>query len=139
MSDEFINGDGLVAIKNWTKDYVDNHLALQSQGNWRYRVHPDGTFEAWYLATKQTVTITNTSGSVYRSELTSLTVPTGISDLGNVEIRSFNIGCGHNNYPVWTAVASLSGGTVRYYALSGGSRSQNSNYTITAYIMGAVG
>ena len=144
MSDKYLSESGLSTFADWlktnyaTKTYVDEHLSLQTQGNWRYRVHPDGTFEAWYLATGQEVTITTASGSAYRSDRTSLTLPSGITDLGTATIRSFNVGCGHNNYPTWTAVASLSGATINYYVLSGGSRAKNTNYTVTAYIMGTI-
>lgn len=132
--DKVIDLTGLAAVKA----YIDDKGKTVTQGNWRYRINSDGTFEAWFGATKQTVTITDTSGNVYRSERMTLTLPTGLTSQGATSILSFNVGAGHNNYPTWTAVASKTETQLNYYVLSGGSRSQNSNYTIAAYVFGTI-
>ena len=109
---------------------------VQTDGNWTYREYADGSFDAWYMATKQTIVITAASGSLYRSDLRTLTLP---SALGEVSILHADVNASHNNYPVWGVLASLSGANVNYYAMSGGSRSSSPNYIVTAHVFGRKG
>lgn len=110
-----------------------------SEGNWNYRVYPDdGTIEAFYGADRQTVTIVSGSGSLFRSERLTLSLPPTLTAYGTIEIKDAMVNVGHNNYPCWGVLASIAGAEVNYYAMSGGSRSQTSNYTITAQVFGRI-
>lgn len=111
---------------------------VQTQGNWMYKVYSDGTFDAWYKATGQSLTITATSGNLYRSELQTLILPTDLTDGKTVTIQTATPGVSHNNYPVWGILASIQGTEVRYYALSGGSRTASPNYIVTAHVFGTI-
>ena len=53
-------GDRLAALETGKQE----KLELQTQGNWSYKVYGDGTFEAWYSATGQSLTITADRKSV---------------------------------------------------------------------------
>ena len=127
-------------------NYGDRITALEdaqpikgSVGNWNYRVYPDeGTIETFYGATGQTVAITAASGSLYRSERLTLTLPATLQAYGTIEIKDAIVSVGHNNYPCWGVLASIAGASVNYYAMSGGSRTENRNYTITAKIFGRI-
>lgn len=101
--------------------------------NWQYRIYADGTFEAWYKATGQNLTINNASGNLYRSNLTTLTLPAAINA---VSVQHVSVNVAHNNYPCWGMLASLGASSFNYYAMSGGSRSASPNYLITAYAFG---
>lgn len=134
---KFLDDTGLARFWQKVKAYIDNREpAIEVQGNWHFRVYNDGSFEAWYGATGQTVAITAASGSVYRSDRMTLTLPSNLTSKGTTEIVAFNLGCGHNNYPTWTAVASKTATQINYYVLSGGSRAENRNYTMAAYVYG---
>lgn len=111
---------------------------IQTQGNWKYRIFEDGTFEAWYGATSQTYTITSQSGNTYRSELSTLALPTNLTNQGSTSIVSFNVGVGHSGFPVWTTIATKDATLVKYYVLSGANRGSNSNYTVSAYVFGTI-
>ena len=113
--------------------------AVQTDGSWRYRVYGDGTFEAWYSATAQTLTINNASGNVYRSGLQSLTLPAGLTSLGTVTLLHASVTAAHGNYPTWAALAGFGDGRVDYYAMSGGSRSTTGTHLVTCHVCGVVG
>lgn len=111
---------------------------IENQGNWKYRIFDDNTFEAWYGATSQTYSIASQSGNTYRSELLTLALPTNLTNQGSTSIVSFNVGVGHSGFPVWTTVASKDTTAVKYYVLSGANRGTNSNYTVSAYVFGTI-
>ena len=111
---------------------------IQTQGNWKYRVYNDGTFDAWYTATKQSLTITDTSGSLYRSGLQTLALPANLTDGKTVSLLHVDVNAAHNNYPCWGMLASLTTNGFSYYAMSGGSRSNSPNYLITAHVFGTI-
>lgn len=110
---------------------------LHAAGNWIFRLQGE-TFEAWYQATGQKLIITNQSGNLYRSTLMSLTLPQELADGVNIHIKHAEVNAAHNNYPSWGLLASLNGSTINYYAMSGSSRSESPNYTVTAYAMGTI-
>ena len=111
---------------------------IQKSGGWTYRMDEAGNFEAWYKATGQTYTIGSTTGVLYRSELASLALPEEIYGAGTVEIDYAAVNVAHANYYTWGAVASLYETGINYWAMRAGSRAQNHNYTLTAYILGNV-
>lgn len=111
---------------------------IQQSGNWFYRVYDDGTFEAWYKQTSYSITINNQSGNLYRSALVSLALPSEIYTGNTVDIIHAEVNCAHNNYPSWGMVASYYATGVNFYAMSGGSRSMSPNYTLDAYVFGAI-
>ncbi len=126
-----------MALINQT--YADSLFPqIQTQGDWRYRVYSDGTFEAWYFASGQTITIGDTSGAVYRSVPMSLTLPSNLVSNKTVIPHSYSVNVGHRSYPVWGTIASVSGTTLTYYALSGSTRAATGNHTISAYVTGAL-
>lgn len=136
---KFLDKTGLARAWQNIKNYIDNREpAIETEGNWHYRVYNDGSYEAWYGKTGETITITTGSGNVYRSDRMTLTLPTGLTAKGTTDILNFNLACGHNNYPTWTAVASKTNTQINYYVLSGGSRAENRNYTLCAYVYGTI-
>lgn len=112
--------------------------AWQTSGDWLYRVNPDNTFEAYYSREKVSITITNASGNLYRSNLTTLTLPAAITGAGAVRILHASVNAAHNNYPAWGMLASLTATGINYYAMSGGSRSTSPNYLVTAHVFGTI-
>ena len=128
---------GVVAY-NAKGERIVGTLELKTQGNWQYIVHPTGYFEAWYSATGQSLTITAQSGNLYRSELQTLTLPTNLTSGKTVAIKHAQPNVAHNNYPVFGMLASIQTNAFKYYAMSGGSRSQSPNYIVTAYVYGIV-
>lgn len=133
MGDKYINREGVQALKS----YIDKKYPLiQSQGNYKYRVYDDGTFEAWYKQTGYTIVINNASGNLYRSPLTTLALPSDLYDNYTCNILHAEVNCSHNNYPAWGMLASIYDTGVNFYAMSGGSRNSSPNYTLTAYMFG---
>lgn len=124
------------------KKYVDARTPdVQTQGNWRYKVYADGTFEAWYKATGQSITITAQSGNLYRSDAQTITLPTAMTSGKTCNIQHVSVNAAHNNYPAWGMLASIqtpTANTFKYYAMSGGSRTASPNYTVTAYVFGTL-
>lgn len=121
------------------KLYIDEREpSIEVQGDWHYRIYNDGSFEAWYGKDKVSITVTNSSGSLYRSNLMNLVLPTNLTNQGTTEIVSYSIGAGHNNYPVWATVASKTATQINYYVLSGGSRNTSPNYMLNAYVYGLI-
>ena len=109
---------------------------VQTQDEWKYKIYDDGTFEAWYNKPRVNFTINTQSGMLYRSNLSSLTLPTDLTNAHDCEILHASINVAHNNYPAWGMLASIYGATANYYALSGGSRGASPNYIVTAYVFG---
>lgn len=135
MAERFVNADGVHAIKS----YIDGKLPqVMTSGDWKYRIQDDGTFEAWYKAVKQTVTINNNSGNLYRSALMTMLLPEELSSLGDIEIQHVEVNCSHNNYPSFGIFASFAEGGFNWYAMSGDYRSASPNYSITAYVFGMI-
>lgn len=121
------------------KLYIDEREpSIEVQGDWHYRIYNDGSFEAWYGKDKVSITINNASGTLYRSNLMNLVLPTNLTNQGTTEIVSYSIGAGHNNYPVWASVASKTATQINYYVLSGGSRNTSPNYMLNAYVYGLI-
>lgn len=135
MADKFINATGLSALKDWIKKI---YPAIQTEGFWRYRIYKDGTFECWFKATGQTITVTNASGTLYRSNLTSLALPQALYQNYNCNILHAEINYSHNNYPTWGLLASIYETGINYYVMSGGSRTASPNYIMTAYMFGTL-
>lgn len=144
-----LNGDGTSTITGLTEPQADNDAATKGyvdsknvskviENGWMYKIYTDNTFEAWYKAVSQTITISAASGNLYRSELRTITLPQGITDRGAVNIIHAEVNAAHNNYPCWGLLGSLTSDSVNYYAMSGGSRSQSPNYLVTAYVAGVI-
>ena len=133
MADKYVNAAGVAELKA----YVDGRAPdAQAEGNWLYRVHPDGTFEAWYRATGQTVNLSYASGSMYRSDAISLALPAGLRDGRVLAPVHAECNCAHSGFPTWGMLQSMTAAAVGFYAMSGASRGTNANYTITAYVFG---
>lgn len=111
---------------------------VQIAGDWKYKIGFDGTFEAWYKQTGYRIEITDTTGVLYRSPLTPLALPTELTDAYDCEVTHASVNCGHNNYVTWAELASTNATGINFYALSGGSRISNPNYTLTAYVYGTL-
>ena len=144
ITDSTVTADGLaegMVAYNAKGERIVGTMALpqmQTQGNWQYKVWNDGTFEAWYSAKGQSLTITAQSGNLYRSELQTLTLPTNLTSGKTVAIKHAQPNVAHNNYPVFGMLASLQTNTFKYYAMSGGSRSNSPNHIVTAYVQGTI-
>lgn len=135
MADKFVNANGVQALK----EYIDKkYPPIKTQGNYKYRVYDDGTFEVWFKQTGYTIAINNASGTLYRSPLTSLALPSELYNNYNCNILFASVDCGHNNYPAWALLASIYDTGVNFYAMSGGSRNSSPNYTLSAYIFGTL-
>lgn len=135
----FLDINGLTHFWSAIKDYVNQREpAIQTQGDWHYRIYNDGSFEAWYGKTGVSFGVTNASGSLYRSDLLTLTLPTDLTDQGTTEIINYSVNAGHNNYPIWASIASKTDVSVNYYVMSGGSRSATPNNMVCAYIYGLI-
>ena len=112
--------------------------AFVTDGDWRYRINPDNTFEAYYSKSGVSLTIQDTSGNFYRSALQTLNLPTGITNTYNATPLHASVNTSHNNYPCFGTLASVATNQVKYYALSGGSRGASPNYIVTAHIFGTL-
>ena len=113
-------------------------IAYVIDGDWRYKINPDNTFEAYYSKTGVTLTITDTSGNFYRSAAQTLTLPTGITGSYDATPLHASVNASHNNYPCFGALASVATNQIKYYALSGGSRTGSPNYIVTAHVFGTL-
>lgn len=109
---------------------------INASNGWYWREHSDGTFEAWYKQEKYSITITNQSGNLYRSNLITTTLPTSLTNGRTANIIGASVICGHNNYPAFTCVGSLGTNAVNWYALSGSSRTASPNYTLMVSVFG---
>lgn len=116
----------------------DTYPLIQTEGNWKYRIYGDNTFEGWYRADHQTMTITSASGSLYRSGLISLGLPEALYKNYNCRIQHAEINYSHNNYPTWGLLAGIYETGFNYYVMSGGSRTSSPNYIMTAYVFGTI-
>lgn len=141
--------DGTVALKATrnsvvrnvslaTADYVNEKAQFTTDGDWRYRIYSDSTFEAYYYKGGVSLAITDTSGNFYRSPLQTLPLPAGITDTYDATPLHASVNTSHNNYPCFGALASVATNQVRYYALSGSSRNTSPNYIVTAHVFGTL-
>lgn len=112
--------------------------AFTVDGDWRYKINSDNTFEAYYYKNGVSLTIQETSGNFYRSALQTLNLPTGITSVYDATPLHASVNTSHNNYPCFGTLASVATNLVRYYALSGGSRGQSPNYIVTAHVFGTL-
>lgn len=112
--------------------------AFTTQGDWRYKINPDNTFEAYYSKSGVSLTIQDTSGNFYRSAAQTLTLPTGITDSYDATPLHASVNTSHNNYPCFGTLASVATNQIKYYALSGGSRGASPNYIVTAHVFGTL-
>lgn len=109
----------------------------QTSGNWMYRVTGDW-LEAIYTAVNQTIAVTNQSGSFYRTNAMTLTVPVAIRNNKTLEVKNCSVMCGHSGYPVATTLETIIDNGITWYATSGSSRNSTNGYAITAKIEGAL-
>ena len=141
-----VNGEVLVTDASGQPQSSGTDLAtllnlvpeVKTSGNWKYRVDKNGFFEAWYMQTGYTVTINNQSGTLYRSQQITFTLPADLVGSKTPTIQYAKPDIAHNNYPVWCGGANFSGSNVLTYALSGGSRSSSPNYTLECYVTGTL-
>lgn len=137
--ESFLDKIGFTRVWNNIKSYIDNREpAIEVQGNWHYRIYNDNSFEAWYGASGVTFVINSQSGNLYRSDLQTLTLPTNLTNQGSTEIISFDVGVGHNNYPVFSTIANMSNTEIKYYVMSGSTRNSSPNYKVSAYVYGLI-
>ena len=146
----FTAPDPITRIEFWMKKTSDRIKAIEDggggggevpdivSGNWVYKLYSDGYFEAWYSAENQTFTIEETSGVLYRSGLRELALPSDLISGKTVTVRYCNVNVYHHNYVVFGAMAGHTATGFEFYAISGGSRTSNSHYTIDGYIEGRV-
>lgn len=112
--------------------------SIQTEGSWAYRIYDDNTFEAWFKQTGVSCAITETSGGWYRSEQMSLAAPQALYDAYDLDIAFANVQVSHNNFPVTCSSPTFYATGVNYYVLSGNTRPQTSNYTLTCYMRGTL-
>ena len=110
--------------------------AFTKDGDWRYKINPDNTFEAYYYKSGVSLTIQDNSGAFYRSALQTLNLPTGITSTYDATPLHASVNTSHNNYPCLGTLASMATNQVKYYALSGSSRGASPNYIVTAHVFG---
>lgn len=129
MADKFINQDGLSAIKS----YIDSKdETIVTSGSWKYVIHNDGTYDAWYYGTGETFDIKYQSGNMYRSDPKKYTLPTALQ---NGTVIYFNGQIFHSGFPVWAAVSSTA--DVKVQALSGANRG-SVNLTVNLHVVGTI-
>ncbi len=109
-----------------------------TQGDWRYKINPDNTFEAFYYKSGVSLTIQDNSGNFYRSALQTLNLPTGITSAYDATPLHASVNTSHNNYPCLGTLASVTTNQLKYYALSGSSRGASPNYIVTAHVFGTL-
>lgn len=138
------------ATRAWGVSTEDTSLVFQEpegqtepethvQGNWVYKIYSGGYFEAWYSQERvQVGAIDEQSGTLYRSALKSLALPSEIYDNYTATIIHAHVNCSQNNYPAWGVLASLYETGINYYVLSGASRTEASRYLLTAYAYGTL-
>lgn len=114
----------------------NNHSEIKAQDNWVYEIRSDTYFKAWYSQTDASFAITATSGSLYRDEPKTLSLPSDLLNLGNVRIIHAHVGVSHTGYPCFGALDSIRETEIKYFACSGSSREKNAHYTVTAEIIG---
>lgn len=137
--ESFLDKIGFTRVWNNIKSYIDNREpAIEVQGDWHYRIYNDNSFEAWYGASGVTFVINSQSGNLYKSDLQTLTLPTNLTNQGATEIISFDVGVGHNNYPVFSTIANMSNTEIKYYVMSGSTRNSSPNYKVSAYVYGLI-
>lgn len=112
--------------------------AFVTNGDWRYKINSDNTFEAYYSKSGVSLTIQDTSGNFYRSALQTLTLPAGITSAYDATPLHASVNTSHNNYPCFGTLASVATNQVKYYALSGGSGGASPNYIVTAHVFGTL-
>lgn len=111
---------------------------IKTQGNYKYRVNDDGTFEVWFKQTEYTISINYQSGTLYRSPLTSLALPSDLYNNYNCNIVFASVDCAHNNFPTFGMLASIYETGANFYAMSGGNRGTSSSYILSAYFFGTL-
>lgn len=122
-----------------TKGYVDARTAaIQTDGEWKYKVYADGTFEAWNRQTEINYAITTPSGSLFRSIQLSFAAPQALSNVYDVNILDARVQVGHGSYPVFCSDPTYSETDVRFYVLSGEERSLSNGYTVSFYMFGTL-
>ena len=112
--------------------------AFVTDGDWRYKINPDNTFEAYYYKNGVSLIIQDQSGNFYRSAAQTLNLPTGITDSYDATPLHASVNTSHNNYPCFGTLASVATNQIKYYALSGGSRGASPNYIVTAHVFGTL-
>lgn len=103
---------------------------IKTTGSWRY-IELGSLFLGW-ITYNGTLTIQTATGSLYTSSGTSsITFPSGIlSQAIYADVKAYT-----NNYPVLTALRSLSASGLTYQPISSISRA-SATYTIEAFVMG---
>lgn len=127
-----VNGKSLLGAGDITLANAN----MQTEGDWRYKINPDNTFEAYYYKSGVTLTITDQSGNFFRSALQTLALPAGIANNYAATPLHASVNAAHNNYPCFGTLASMATNQVKYYAMSGSSRGQSPNYIVTAHVFG---
>ena len=108
------------------------------EGDWLYKISDDGTFDAYYYKSGVNLVITAQSGNFYRTEPQTLPLPTGITDGYDATPIHAVVNVAHKNYSCIGSISSLETNQIVYHGLSGGNRSANPNYFITAHVFGTL-
>ena len=103
---------------------------IKTNGSWRY-VTMGNLFMGW-INFNGTLTIQTATGSIYTSaSASSITFPSGVlSQAIYADVKAYT-----NNYPILTALRSLSASGLTYQPISSLSRA-SATYTIEAFVMG---
>lgn len=109
-----------------------------TDGDWRYKINADNTFEAYYSKSGVTIEIQNGSGAFFRSAQMTLILPSGITNDYDATPLHASVMTSHNNYPCLGALASVATNQINYFALSGSTRNVNPNYIVTAHVFGTL-
>lgn len=103
MTDLYLNKVGLQRLVQKLKAYIDaKDEQLVTSGNWKYVIHNDGTFDAWYTGTGEQFDIKYQSGTMYRSDPKQYTLPTALQ---SGTVIYFNGQIFHASFPVWGGVS----------------------------------
>lgn len=133
MADKYANLTALSRFWEKIKAYIDaKDGELVTSGNWKYIIHSDNTFDAFYYNTGESFNIKYQSGNMYRSDPTTYNLPAALSS-GTVVY--FNGQIFHASFPVWGAVSSLEPPKIQ--ALSGANRG-SVNLAVNLHVKGVL-
>lgn len=133
MSDNYLNLSGAERLWNKIKAYIDSKdVEVITNGKWKYVIHNNGIFEAWYYSTGESFDIKYQSGTMYRSDPKQYTLPTALQ---NGTIVYFNGQIFHASFPVWGGVSAIQPPKIQ--AISGANRG-SVNLSVNLYVVGTI-
>lgn len=135
MASQYLDKTGLQHFYNNLKSVLSTKAdkeSIATSGNWKYVIHDNGTFEAWYYGTGESFDIKYASGTMYRSDPKQYTLPTALQ---SGTVMYFNGQIFHASFPVWGGVSSIQPPKIQ--AISGANRGSVS-LNVNLYVVGSM-